>query len=111
MSRFITYRVRSLASFNLVATESNIEFKELEVNIVFDFFPFNRDARGINNLGGSENSWPGLSRAKLSTQFTAAIITNICQKQQSIPKKKTVKITPFKYGEDRKIGATDGNIK
>jgi len=43
--------------------------------------------------------------------LTAAIITNICQKQQSIPKKKTVKITPFKYGEDRKIGATEGNIK
>ena len=35
----MTYRVRSLASFSLVATESSIEFKELEVNIVFDFFP------------------------------------------------------------------------
>ena len=33
MSRLITYRVRSLASFNLVATESNIEFKELEVEL------------------------------------------------------------------------------
>ena len=79
--------------------------------MVCDFFPFNKDARGINNLGGSEKSYPGLSRAKFSTQFTAVIITNICQKQQSIPKKKTVKITPFKYGEDRKIGATEGNIK
>ena len=111
MSKLITYRVRSLASFNLVATESSIEFKELEVKMVLDFFPFNKDARGINNLGGSENSWPGLSSAKFSTQLTAAIITNICQKQQSIPKKKTVKITPFKYGEDKKIGATEGNIK
>ena len=54
-----------------------MEFKELEVRIVFDFFPFNKDARGINNLGGSENSWPGLSRAKFSTQLTAVIITNI----------------------------------
>jgi len=79
--------------------------------MVFDFFPFKRDARGINNLGGSENSCPGLSRAKFSTQLTAAIITNICQKQHSIPKKKTVKMTPFKYGEDKKIGATEGNIK
>ena len=111
MSRLITYRVRSLASFSLVATESSIEFNELEVNIVFDFLPFNRDARGISNLGGSENSWPGLSRAKFSTQLTAAIITTICQKQQSIQKKKTVKITPFKYGEDKKIGATEGNIR
>tara|TARA_A100001015_G_scaffold114433_1_gene127110 strand:- start:2541 stop:2807 length:267 start_codon:yes stop_codon:yes gene_type:complete len=88
-----------------------MEFKELDVSIVFDFFPFNREAKGINNLGGSENSCPGLSRAKFSTQFTAVIITNICQKQQRIPKKKTVKITPFKYGEDKKIGATEGNIK
>ena len=79
--------------------------------MVFDLFPFKRDARGINNLGGSENSWPGLSRAKLSTQLTAVIITNICQKQHRIPKKKTVNITPFKYGEDKKIGATEGNIK
>ena len=50
-------------------------------------------------------------QSKFSTQFTAAIITNICQKQQRIPKKKTVKMTPFKYGEDKKIGATEGNIK
>ena len=49
------------------------------------------------------------SFAKLNP--TAAIITNICQKQQRIPKKKTVKMTPFKYGEDKKIGATEGNIK